>query len=284
MKNGYYKVGLHIHTSLSDGANTPEQVALEYKQNGYDAVAFTDHWKYYPEGELCGLKIISGIEYNTGTNEAIEGVMHIVALGMNTDPDVPKTASNQQIIYAINANGGLAVLAHPHWSLNSVDDAKALNGIFATEIYNSASESHQSLRAYSDMFVDLCANAGIYLGIFAVDDTHFYDGSDNCKGWVMVKADDSSPSSILKGLKSGDFYASQGPDVYVERSGDGLKITCSPCSIVSVFSNLSIRPGRTVRGEDITSYDFSIFPKEKWLRVRVTDKDGKHAWSNIIKV
>lgn len=283
MKNNYYKLGLHIHTTLSDGALSPEQVALMYKQNGYDAIAFTDHWKYYPEGELCGLTIISGIEYNTGKNETITDVMHIVGLGMQCDPELTRENSRQQIVDQINQNGGVAVLAHPHWSLNSVDDAKSITGFLATEIYNSASNAHQSTRPCSDYFVDLCANAGVYFGILATDDTHFYDGSDNCKSWVMVKADDCSQASLLKGLKNGDFYASQGPELYVERNGDDLKITCSPCSVITVLSNLSIRPEKTARGDNLTQFDYTIDPNERWLRVEVIDKDGNRAWSNIIR-
>ena len=64
----YYKLALHLHTTVSDGRKTPEDVAKEYKADGYDAIAFTDHWKYGEGGELEGLKIISGCEYNTSFN------------------------------------------------------------------------------------------------------------------------------------------------------------------------------------------------------------------------
>ena len=39
------KVGLHIHTTNSDGRATPEESAEIYKAHGYDAIAFTDHNK-----------------------------------------------------------------------------------------------------------------------------------------------------------------------------------------------------------------------------------------------
>ena len=64
-----YKVGLHTHTTLSDGRVSPEEAAKIYKAAGYDALAITDHWKYYPEGELEGLLIISGCEYNMGASD-----------------------------------------------------------------------------------------------------------------------------------------------------------------------------------------------------------------------
>ena len=63
--NKYYKIGLHIHTTNSDGKRTPEEVAREYKADGFDAVAFTDHWIYGPGGTLEGLHIISGCFINS---------------------------------------------------------------------------------------------------------------------------------------------------------------------------------------------------------------------------
>ena len=84
--NNRLKVGLHIHTTVSDGKATPEEAARIYKEAGFDAVALTDHWKYNPEGELSGLKIISGAEYNIGGGNSIGGVIHIVGVGMETEP------------------------------------------------------------------------------------------------------------------------------------------------------------------------------------------------------
>ena len=39
-----YKVNLHMHTSRSDGHATPAEAAQRYLSEGYDAVAFADHW------------------------------------------------------------------------------------------------------------------------------------------------------------------------------------------------------------------------------------------------
>ena len=38
-----YKGNLHIHTTLSDGEKTPEEIKDVYKNNGYSFVAITDH-------------------------------------------------------------------------------------------------------------------------------------------------------------------------------------------------------------------------------------------------
>ena len=98
----YYRLGLHLHTTLSDGKKTPEEVAMEYKAGGYDAVAFTDHWKYGAGGELCGLRILPGAEYNLGGRDTDGCVMHIVGVGMTYDPQLVRENTRQQVIEKYN--------------------------------------------------------------------------------------------------------------------------------------------------------------------------------------
>ena len=154
-----YKVGLHTHTTLSDGKRTPEEAAEIYKSAGYDAIAFTDHWHYGAETEINGLKIISGCEYNLGAADTSVDVIHIVGIGMNKDPQIERaTATRQGVVDAIKANGGVAIWAHPAWSLNSLADTQTVSGFDAVEIYNSVSNTGQSRRPYSGYFVDILAN------------------------------------------------------------------------------------------------------------------------------
>ena len=168
----YYKLGLHLHSTLSDGSKTPEEIAREYKLDGYDAIAITDHWVYGEGGNIEGLHIISGCEYNLGGVDTIAGVAHILSLFAKSNPNPKRDASVQEVVDAINANDGIAVLAHPAWSLNHPSVLIEAKGIVATEIYNAVSDAGQSLRAYSDYYVDICANAGTYPKILATDDAH----------------------------------------------------------------------------------------------------------------
>ncbi|MBQ7338752.1 MAG: PHP domain-containing protein [Clostridia bacterium] len=39
----FYKSNLHCHTTISDGALTPEEIKRIYKEEGYSIVAYTDH-------------------------------------------------------------------------------------------------------------------------------------------------------------------------------------------------------------------------------------------------
>lgn len=282
-KNGnvYYKISPHIHTTLSDGKKTPGELCEDYKAAGYDAVVLTDHWKYGMEQTLCGLLVLSGCEYNHGGRDTVDGVMHILGIGMANDPMIPRDATRQKIVDGILSEGGIAVLAHPAWSLNSTEEAKKLSGIAFTEIYNAVSEAHESLRAYSDHFLDLMANSGTYYGVFAADDAHYYDGSDDKRGWIMVKAKELTVPSILKALRDGDFYATQGPHISAELVDGRLIIESSPVSYIGTLSNLSYANGRVIRGDGLTHHEYLLNPNEKWVRAEVCDAEGKKAWTNI---
>ena len=280
----WYKVGLHIHTTLSDGRKSPEDVIRLYRENGYDAIALTDHWRYGEGRREEGLLILSGCEYNDPEHDGTVGVMHIVGVGMERNPDLTVGTPHTQVVEEIRACGGLPILAHPAWSMNTLADAQALPGIVHTEVYNAVSEAHESLRAYSEFFVDMCANAGICYGILATDDTHYFDGSDECKGWVMVRAAECTREAIIKALREGDYYASQGPELYVTREDNRFTVECSPCVCLSVLSNLAWTAGRTVRGEDVTGHVYECRPEEKWIRIQCRDKDGRMAWSNVFRV
>jgi predicted metal-dependent phosphoesterase TrpH len=94
----YYKLGLHLHTKLSDGAKSPEEVAKVYKQAGFDAIAFTDHWVYGEGGTIDGLHIIPGCEYNLGMSNTIAGVVHIVSLFAKSNPNPKRDATVQEVV------------------------------------------------------------------------------------------------------------------------------------------------------------------------------------------
>ena len=277
------KVGLHTHTTRSDGQVTPEESAAIYKAAGYDAIAFTDHWVYNGQEEIDGLKIISGCEYNVGSSDTIGDVMHIVGIGMKSDPGLDRdTASRQAIIDGIRANEGMAILAHPAWSLNTPQDALELTGFEGVEIYNTVSDVGQSSRPYSGYFVDILANMGTAYHIIAADDTHIYNGVDDTKSYIMARTEDDSVEQILSAIRSGDFYASQGPELHVHREGDKIIADCSPCVTINFLTNSAWVPDRMTRGENLIHAEYPIKAWEKWVRVEVCDELGCFAWSNVI--
>ena len=194
-----YKINLHTHTSVSDGHRTPEEVAKIYRKAGYDAIALTDHWIFSPEGEICGLKIFSGVEYNLPNENTKDGLFHVVAVGMTRDPKIPNNDSitEQNLIDSIHSAGGLAILAHPAWSLNTPEQILKFHGFDATEIYNSVSEAHMSRRPDSSLIVDMLGAMGCLMPLLAVDDAHYYDG-DECRGFIMLESESLTKLIIMR--------------------------------------------------------------------------------------
>lgn len=277
------KLGLHIHTTRSDGQRTPEQAAKIYADAGYDAVVFTEHWKYSGEDEICGLKIISGCEYDTGGKDACGCVFHIIGYGMKYDPKIPKGSSTQTIIDMINDAGGLATVAHPAWSLNTPEQILALNGVYATEIYNAVSNIHESSRPDSSVIADQLACRGRLLRLVAADDTHYYE-EEACNAFVMARAASTDTSDIIDALRSGDFYATQGPEIHIRRDGNKAFVNCSPAVKIAFFSNTVWSPNRIFYGKDLTDASYTFPDTDRFVRAIVTDADGKTAWSNFIEL
>lgn len=280
--NRRQKVNLHMHTTRSDGQRSPEAALRIYRNEGYDAVALTDHW-VYGEADTCGgMTVLSGAEYNINRKTTEDGVFHIVGIGMEREPHISgdgMTADPQQVIDSIHEAGGLAILAHPAWSLNTPEQILSLHGIDATEIYNSVSGVHESRRPDSGLIVDMLGARGVCFPLIADDDAHYYD-SDRCRSWIMVRSDDASRESLLSAVRKGDFYATQGPEVHASVEGEELVIDCSPCREIAVFSDAVWVDHRMIVGDDLTHVRVPVKKFEKFVRVEVTDREGNRAWTN----
>lgn len=294
--NGYrtYRINLHMHTTDSDGKKTPEEAVDIYRKAGYDAVAITDHWKPGAEREINGMKVFAGCEYNFGGNDAYGGaVYHILSLFCENDPRVEKTDDPVTCIRKIHAAGGLAVLAHPAWSMNQPDLVEAMEkeeGFDATEIYNTVSGEKNSNRPYSGMFVDIAANRGMYYPLFSADDVHYYE-ADAASGAIVVSLPELSREALIEAIRNRSFYAVSGgkdaPMLRVTDCGETIHIECSPVSKVDIFTNLAYAPNRHIVGENITEVEYRCViegrPKQdRWIRVEVTDTVGRVAYSNVI--
>ena len=284
------KLGLHTHTTLSDGRATPEEAARIYIEEGYDAIAITDHWRYGEESEIEGLKILSGCEYDIGGNDGSHAV-HVIGVGMTSDPEIPADWKNMQktafakaaeTIRRIKLYNGLAIVGHPAWSLNTPEQIMTLGDFDAVEIFNSVSECGESDRAYSDVIIDQLATAGRLTNIVAVDDTHYYTG-DECRGWIMVESTDMDSARLVRNIRAGRFYATQGPEVHIEKiAPDKVKVVCSPVSKIVFHSNTTWTGGRAWREDGLVEAEYTKCPTDRFVRAEVTDENGLKAWTNYV--
>jgi predicted metal-dependent phosphoesterase TrpH len=278
-----YKINLHTHTKQSDGRVSVEEACAKYKSAGYDAIAITDHWFFTNEfGADSGLKVISGAEYNILVNGTKDGLFHIVGIGLDYDPGLEKTASAQDAIDAINKANGLAIIAHPAWSLNTPFHIESLKNVDTLEIYNAVSNCHHSRRPDSSLIVDMLGARGKFFNLIATDDAHYYDG-DECNSFIMVECESLDKNAIIFAIKNGKFYASQGPEVHAYKEGDEIVVKCSPCSEIAFLSDW-VWSARIFVGENLTEARYKTVSQENYVRVQVKDKEGKLAWTNSIKI
>ncbi len=281
-----YKINLHTHTTRSDGEQSPEEAARRYREQGYDAIAISDHWVIGMGETVAGLPILPGVEFDVGYNPITEGVFHILSICHEAPPAVTQGMTPAQMIDAIHRAGGFAILAHPEWSLNTVAQISAEAGAMqadATEIYNTVSDFGMSYRADSSAIVDRMAMIGKRFPLTAADDTHYYTG-DECRSYIMLKADSLSRTDVLKALRAGDFYATQGPEVHARIEGNTVIVDCSPCARVNFHTQAVWREGAVVRGYHLThaEFDLSLDPRPAFLRVSVEDEAGKRAWTGFL--
>ena len=278
-----YKVNLHMHTAVTDGRKTEAEALDIYLANGYDAVAVTDHWISKFGGTHKGMTVLSGGEYNTSYRDCMDGVYHIVGVGFTQKPDgIAVNDPPQKIIDEIHRVGGIAILAHPAWSLSSPEQIMPLRDVDATEIYNTVSGVHYSRRADSSLIVDMIAARGRYYPLIGADDTHYYD-NDHCAAWIMVEAESNDKKDLLPAIRRGDYYATQGPEVHLYREGDEFVVRCSPCREIRFMSN-TVFSFRVFEGDGITEARYKPTEIERYVRAEVMDADGKLAWSRIIPI
>lgn len=141
-----YMGDLHVHSCGSDGKEAPAIVAANYRKEGFDFMALTDHHRWEPSDEMIdaysnvrlGIKLFHGEEVHDPMSW-----LHIVNFGgrrsvnaiIKKDPDainekvqamakelqVPESVGAFDYAYRvlvteeIHRAGGLAILAHPCW-------------------------------------------------------------------------------------------------------------------------------------------------------------------------
>lgn len=274
-KGKWFKGNLHIHTKNSDGVLTPEEIVKVYRENSYNFLFITDHNKItdykspYPD-----FLTIKGIEFNKDN-------FHILGLDLNEFFDT-ENLSLQEIIDKINSPGGFSILCHPYWSAITSKEILSVSNFIGIEIYNTTCEKRKG-KGYSSVHYDEILQEGKKIYCFAVDDTHGYFGeySDICESFIMVKAKSLKKEDIVSSIKNGLFYSSTGVIIEnMEIENNKIKIYFSPAISIDF---IGYGPsGTRFYGREMTYAEYEIKRNEKYIRIEITDKNNKKAWTNPI--
>ena len=293
----FWRGNLHTHSTRSDGVLSPEEVCRRYRAEGYDFIALTDHFvgRYgYPIVDTVPMRdanftTILGAEVHSGAMANGE-LWHILAVGLPADfapsnsPDFVPIAGQEtgpEIAARAVAAGAFVAIAHPQWSALTLNDARTITAAHAVEIYNHGCAAGCD-RPDGAAIADLLLTEGRRLTLIATDDAHFSE-PDHFGGWVMVKSPENTPEALLSALKSGHFYATQGPELKnVQIIDDHLVIESS--AVVSAMALGHGTGAKAVHGMSMTQAKVPLarLNNSPWVRAVVIDAAGKRAWSNPI--
>ena len=293
----FWRGNLHTHSNLSDGLLDPSEVCRRYQAEGYDFLALTDHFVGlfdYPIADTASYRndrftTILGAELHSGAMQNGE-LWHILAVGLPRKFDqsnsphflpIADQESGPEIAERARDVGAFVAIAHPQWSGMTLADARSIESAHAVEIYNHGCAVGCD-RPDGTVILDLLLAEGWQLTAIATDDAHFKE-PDHFGGWVMVKAKENTPNALLKALKNGHFYSSEGPELHhIELDKKELTVRSSSVSTVIVQAKGSATVA--VHGSSITQTKIKLgrVSQSEWLRVTVKDSAGKRAWSNPI--
>ena len=287
---GKTRIKLSLHTPMQK--RSADEVARDCLEHGFDAVALTVPWEYIDRCNVDGIKVLSGCEYSVGTVSEEYEAFHIIGVGMTSDPEVPtawkdmkKTAKPKasEIIKMIKKRNGIAILCYPAHNANTAETLLDIGEFDGIEIFNSETEYGFSAIGYAGDIIDRLALFGLRPTLVASNGESCYEGEEfSCA--VMVEATDMDTDHILRALRQGRFYSTEGPEIHLERVGaDKVRVTCSPAVKIEFFSD-GIRDSeeKTVEGENLIEAEYCIKNGEKYVRAEITDENGLKAWSNII--
>ena len=296
-----YKANLHCHTNISDGELTPQEVKEAYMAKGYSIVAFTDHniLKNHSYLNEDGFLAINSCEVDVTQN--IPGqhwdnlkVYHFNLYAM--DPDIQQTPTLMTMGYndidAINMyihdrvqEGFLVCYNHPAWSLQTYADYSKLKGCFAMEIYNHSCQVTDGPDGYSPHAYDDMLMSHGKLFCVSADDNHNTSvknpevSCDSFGGFVMINSHSLKYSHIMDALQKGDFYSSQGPEIY-EISLEGSKLTVKCSNVSHIIAYTGGRHFHVKKGKDINQAEFSLSGNERYVRIMCRDDNGLDANSS----
>ena len=281
----FYRANFHCHTTQSDGRVTPEECVAFYRSAGYQILAITDH-RRVTEIHGDGMLLLPGIELDYRLPAQW---VHIIGVGMDASVAEKwnRDGTPQEGIDLIRRLGGIAILAHPAWSLNTPEYMQTLTGLTGVEIWNSVSTLPLNAdRADSSSLLDVTWAAGGELWpVFANDDSHQYQ-TEAGVAITMVQAEKLDEASVMGALRTGRFYGTTGPEIrQIEvRDGRDIVVSCSPAASVIFYSDAPWSSGRVVMGDSITECGYEIQKLDHFVRVEVRDREGRKAWSAPIKI
>ncbi len=287
----FYKANLHVHTTVSDGEMTPEEIKRIYMERGYSIVAFTDHEVMVPHPELTDDSFLALTATEISVNQRYDCDFHFTktyhlniyspfenksSFSTFDRSQIWKKESLRYItpeqdmidykrVYTVdcindmikraNDEGCLVSYNHPVWSLQDHADYIGLKGLWGIEVYNTACARNGHFDSAKPM--DDLLRAGERVMPLAGDDAHLMQ--DCFGGFLMVNAERLGYDEVFGALKKGDFYSSVGPELHEISIKDGVvRIRTSPVAFIGIVTDTRYLHTEKSADGTLTEVNFDI--------------------------
>jgi hypothetical protein len=195
----------------------------------------------------------------------------------------------------VRAQGGVALVNHPNWDWAlTADHLPAARGAQLLEIASGHPYVHtlgDAERPSHEALWDGTIAAGLGFAGVAVDDAHIYGprapetAARPGRAWIQVFAAETTREAICAALAKGQLYASTGVTLRRIVVKDDLYAVYPADSSAQVEF---VGEGGRVLQSGVPGRDgaarYQLAGGERWVRVRVTASNGKHAWTQPSRV
>ena len=288
----WFRGNLHTHSNRSDGAAPPEQVIAAYRAAGYDFLVLTDHFEARWGWSVTDTSAARDEAFTTLLGAELssadwddEDVFWVNAIGLPTNFAAPRGGEpHASSIGRAAAAGAYNVLLHPGLT-NFLDfDRLPVAHLHAVETYNVNAAHSWPDQAEGRYAVDALLARGHRLHVAGGDDAHWHHPGDRFGAWVEVRAERLDPDALLRALRAGAYYSTQGPridDVRAER--DRAEVRCSPARAIALTGIHGWRSAVAEGDPTLTEATLDLAKlRSPYWRVTVTAEDGTRAWTNPV--
>jgi hypothetical protein len=175
---------------------------------------------------------------------------------------------------------------HPIWSRVRPEDFIKIPGIDMLEIFNYNTVNECGL-GFDVTYWDLMLRCGRHMNAYAADDNHNGGGfPDSFGGYIVVRAEELSHEAICQSIVNGEYFSSQGPDIYDWKvENNRFIVSCSAVERINIIVGGPVAFGVTRLSEygvPLKEAVYQLTGKETYIRAECTDEHGHTAWTNPV--
>ena len=289
------KGDVHVHTTKSDGRDTPDAILDRLLTCGFDFCCLADHDQVGIPGEKAGLLLLQGQEASAETG-------HIVVLDSPLVRE-PSWSTGEQLD-AFGASGGVTVLSHP--KIREFTSSRELS-YGPTRLLEELAGRYDGIEIYTHNVgsgprsamdrLDVIWSAAVlawgahakcpFRPVWGIASSDAHDVSRIVPDvGIVAWPEDRSTEAIVAAIRQGAFYALANTTARfsaLHLEGRVLSVCASGAGVIRVIG-VGGNPVHAVAGNDTAPLRlrYTVRGDEGYLRVEAIDARGQYAYSNPV--